>query len=34
MHLLPINVLFIDPKGRVAHGVIDGSGTVSSHHLT
>jgi len=27
LHLLPIHVLFVDPTGQVAHGVIDGSGT-------
>jgi hypothetical protein len=29
MYLLPINFLFVDPKGKAAHGVIDGSGAVS-----
>jgi hypothetical protein len=33
MYLLPINVLFVDPKGKVAHGVIDGSGAVSCRVL-
>lgn len=33
LHLLPINVLFVDPTGQVAHGVIDGSGTASCRVL-
>jgi hypothetical protein len=33
MHLLPINVLLVDPNGRVAHSVIDGSGAVSCRLL-
>jgi hypothetical protein len=33
MYLPPINVLLVDPKGRVAHGVIDGSGAASCRVL-
>jgi hypothetical protein len=33
LHLLPINVLFVDPQGKVAHGVIDGSGAVTCRIL-
>jgi hypothetical protein len=33
VYLLPINVLFVDPKGKVAHGAINGSGAVSSRVL-
>jgi hypothetical protein len=33
MYLLPINFLFVDPKGKVAHGLIDGSGSVSCRVL-
>jgi hypothetical protein len=29
MYLPPINFLFVDPKGKVAHGVIDTSGSIS-----
>jgi hypothetical protein len=29
MYLLPIHVLFVDPNGRVAHGVIHASGAIS-----
>jgi hypothetical protein len=32
-YLLPINVLFVDPKGKVAHGVIDAAGAVSCRVL-
>ena len=33
LHLVPIHVLFVDPQGKVAHGVIDGPGAVSCHVL-
>jgi hypothetical protein len=33
LYLPPINVLFVDPKGKVAHGVIDGSGSISYYVL-
>jgi hypothetical protein len=33
MYLLPIHCLFVDPQGKVAHGVIDGSGAVSRRVL-
>jgi hypothetical protein len=33
MYLLPIHCLFVDPQGKVAHGVIDGSGAVSCRVL-
>jgi hypothetical protein len=33
MYLPPVNVLFVDRKGKVAHGVIAGSGSVSCHVL-
>jgi hypothetical protein len=32
-YLLPIHLLFVDAKGRVAHGVIGTSGTSSVHIL-
>ena len=32
-YLLPINILFVDPKGKVAHGVIDAAGGVSCRIL-
>jgi hypothetical protein len=28
-YLMPINFLFVDPEGRVAHGVINGEDSVS-----
>jgi hypothetical protein len=33
LHLLPIHVLLIDPKGKVAHGVIESAGAVSCRVL-
>ena len=33
IYLLPINVLFVDPNARVAHGIIDGLGYVSCRIL-
>ena len=33
MYLLPIHCLFVDPQGKVAHGVIGGSGAVSCRVL-
>jgi hypothetical protein len=33
MYLLPVNVLFVDPRGQVAHGVIHGPGSVSCRVL-
>jgi hypothetical protein len=33
MYLPSINVLLVDPKGRVAHGVIHGSGAASCRVL-
>jgi hypothetical protein len=33
MYLLPVNVLFVDPRGQVAHGVIHGLGSVSCRVL-
>jgi hypothetical protein len=33
IYLLPIHVLFVDPRGQVAHGVIHGSGSVSCRVL-
>jgi hypothetical protein len=32
-YLLPIHILFVDPQGRVAYGVIRDSGTASVHIL-
>jgi hypothetical protein len=29
IYLLPVNILFVDPNARVAHGVINGPGCVS-----
>jgi hypothetical protein len=32
-YLLPIHILFVDPQGRAAYGVIRDSGTASVHLL-
>jgi hypothetical protein len=34
LYLLPIHVLFVDPQAKVAHGVIEGFGSVSYRVLT
>jgi hypothetical protein len=34
MYLRPINFLFVDPRGKVAHGAIDGSGSISCRVLS
>jgi hypothetical protein len=34
IYLLPVNILFVDPNVRVAHGVIDGPGCVSCRILS
>ena len=33
LHLVPIHVLFVNPQGKVAHGVIAGPGAVVCHIL-
>jgi len=33
LHLLPVNVLLVDPQRKVAHGVIDASGAVTCRIL-
>jgi hypothetical protein len=34
LHLLPVHVLLVDPKGKVAHGVIDSIGVISCRVLS
>jgi hypothetical protein len=33
LYLLPVHCLFVDPQGKVAHGVIEGWGAVSCRIL-